>query len=553
MNKAISYLHFGFLFLLLNLSAVEAQESQKRLVRLESRIYGWYAIADPSFDKTIGRRELFKIRGSDQFLKGLAGRLVLLDGVFSDGSLHLPALAPPPVSMPEDTVRQSFILTLKGDDQSLLSESGFEFVDRELQLSSLKSGRWKLDLLTAPTDTPNILALLHILDSEPLTWSKAIEPSSADLDSPALVDLTLTQDLLDSLTNIGLARANLRVSYQGLNLALTNLAIKLPDGSISVAQPWSLQGTVDLNFGGDTSLAESSFVVSAQPLIEDDHVKLKPDWENIQIEGQLPFAFVLGSNTLGRYVRYLPAKVTLFDLGIATDRLRADRLLNPEAQPEWYLGSPAPGSVRIALGEHEVGLPHRDQVKPGLFRLVLGQKVVDRMMKRQVRQMLSPTEPYRPDPPVEVGKALFVPILVKEIYIRNLEAGYRQSVLRFDDLIIDVGWEAGPFSGVDPLLKTSGYVRPKLVNDGQERYWSWDVVLQELEVTSEKIPGDQEKLAQEFKPKIEEALGARLAQKNRFSNRILLSKFLSGTQGELEVTSLRALDKSLTLEGRVNL
>ena len=139
---------------------------------------------------------------------------------------------------------------------------------------------------------------------------------------------------------------------------------------------------------------------------------------------------------------------------------------------------------------------------------------------------------------------------MKSVFVKNLEAGYERGALRFDNLVIHVGWQAGPLSGVEPLLRTSGYLLPRLAQNGPEKYWSWELKLEKLEVLSDKIPGDKLTLAREFRPQIEAALGPQLAEKERFSNIIPLSRFSPIPSGSLEITSLKALDAGLTLEGR---
>ncbi len=537
------------LLLLLTLS-VSAQQTQRRIVRLESRIYGWYAIADPSFDKTIGRRELYKVSGQDKFLKGLAGRLVLIEGVFSEGSLHLPALAAPPISLPEDAVRRVFLSSLSSAGPPYKSESDFTLQDPDSLLALYRPGRWKLDLIVEGSSPE--LQVVRVVSAEEVETRPSTLVGQGSLDAPAQLDVTLTQDFLDLVTALGLKQADVSATYQGLTLRLTDLYIKLPQQVSSESAAWSLQGSVGLSFGRGSSLAETSFVVDAEPLIEDNVLKLKPDWQNIRVEGQLPFSFALGTKQLGSYARYLPEKITLLDLVYVTAQLRNQRLLSQEGNPVWFLGRPSPQTVRIALGDPTQELPAHETLQPGAFRLILGQQLVDRLIKKEIDRMLSPEKPYLPEPPIEVGKALFIPILVKKIYIRDLQAGYRQSVFRFDNLTIDVGWEAGPLSGTEPLLTTSGYVRPKLSGEQGKRFWDWDLVLENLIVRSDKIPGNKNQLATEFKPQIEQTLGRKLAAEKRFSNRIPLSRFLGQTDAVLEITRLRALDATLTLEGRVN-
>lgn len=527
---------YFLLFLICMMTSAEAQESARRIVRLESRIYGWYAVAEPAFDKTIGRRELFKVSGNDQFLKGLAGRLVLIEGVFSEGSLHLPALAPPPVSLPSDSVRR-IVYWQHGEDQT---EAGYRLLDPDRKLVALEPGSWKLDLLSTPAKGSG-LKVIELLGSE--LREVALGPKQfAKEDQSAFVDLIVTQDLLNTISRIGLSQADLRANYQGVGLSLDNLNLRLPGEPES---PWSLQGTVDVDFGGKTILAESSFVVDARPLIEDDILKLQPDWSSIRVEGQLPFSFILGTQQLGSYAKYLPSSIPVLPLQSVTKWFRGQGLLPQEADPHWYLGSQTPSTVRVALANTPAPLPAKKKPAPGNFRLTLGRQVVDRLMKRQVAKMLSPDTPYKPNPPIEVGKALFVPILVKEIYVRNIIAGYRDGLFRFEDLTIDVGWEAGPFKGLEPLLTTTGYVRPQLQGD----IFTWQVVLEKLVVRSDKVPGNKDKLAAEFRPQIEEALGPKLAREQQLSNRLPLRNFLAGIPGELILLELQTLDHSLTLEG----
>ena len=522
-----------------------AQESQRRLVKLESRVYGWYAIAEPDFDKTIGRRELFKVSGQDQFLKGLAGRLVVIEGSFSEGSLRLPALAPPPVSVSENSQRRSFIFT----SISSPTEGGYMLLDPKGLLDERSNNRWKVDLVVEPSSEDEQFTVLEVLSKEQLTWEKAPE-QTLDASLSPLLDLTLTQDMLDGLTRLGLSQANLRASYQGLSMGLADLRVLLPDNTLSSEQPWSLQGSIDLSYRESKSLAETAFVVSARPLIEGNVLKLAPDWQNIQVEGQLPFAFVLGGGQLGSYARYLPEKLSLIKLDLITDKMKTEEMLDPGVQANWFLSHPAPGTARLSLSTSQSSLPQTSPVAPGLFRLSLGRSVADRLIKQQASELLDPDSPYRPEPPIEVGKALFIPILVKSIFVKNLEAGYERGALRFDNLVIHVGWQAGPLSGVEPLLRASGFVIPRLAQNGPEKYWSWELKLEDLEVLSDKIPGDKKTLAQEFKPQIEAALGPQLAEKERFSNIVPLSRFSPVPSGSLEITSLKALDSDLTLEGR---
>jgi hypothetical protein len=525
-----------------------AQDSERRLVRLESRIYGWYAVVEPSFDLTTGRRQLFKVSGKDQFLKGLAGRLVVLEGVYSEGTVHLPALAPPPISVNGDSQRRVFVVSGVEQAGEFSTEDGYRISDPE-RLLAPDAIRQKVDLVVEPTEGSNSFRATHLISGQELVWEK---PLSETFNSSLLLDLTVTQELLDVLTRVGLNVADLRTNYQGLQLELSQLRIQLPDGSESVAQSWELQGSVHLSFQGATSLAESSFVVGARPVVEGDVFKLKPDWERIQMEGQLPFSFVLSGSQLGTYARYLPDTIPLLDLTLLTGALRDQELLPTDGEAHWYLPTPAPGTARLTLAAEEPKDSAQSPLSPGRFRMVLGQRIVDRLLKRQVASMLDPEAPYRPEPPIEVGKALFIPIVVEKVFVRNVEAGYREGAFRFADLVIDVGWRAGPITGLEPLLSASGYVVPRLASgpDG-ETYWSWDLRLDELVVRSQKIPGSKEELAQEFIPQIEDRLGPKLAAEERFPNKIFLSQFLPVASGSLEITTVEPLPDSLKLEGRV--
>lgn len=537
------------IIVLLLTTSLLAQESQRRLVRLESRIYGWYAVVEPSFDLTVGRRELFKVSGKDQFLKGLAGRLVVLEGVYQEGTVHLPALAPPPISVPAGAQRRVFVVQGPPVEGVYTTEGGYRIRDPQ-RLLNPGSGRQRADLIVYPGPNENSFEATHLVSGKELVWEKP--PTARSADQSLFCDLTLTQDILDNVTRLGLSQADLRTSYQGLQLELSQLRIQLPDRSESIAQSWELQGSIHLSFRGTTSLAESSFVVGARPVIENDTLKLKPDWERIQLEGQLPFSFVLSGGQLGEYAAYLPQTVPLFDMSLITGVLRDDGLLPAEQEAHWYLLTPAPGTARFSLASREPVEQPEAGLEPGRFRLFLGQQMVDRLIKHQVSEMLDPESPYRPSPPIEVGKALFIPIVVEEVFVRNLDAGYSQGAFRFRDLVIDVGWRAGPVTGLEPLLKTSGMVIPRLAQaPNGENYWSWDLKIEQLEVRSNKIPGKKEDLAREFKSQIETSLGPELAAEKRYPTRIALSDFLAGGTGALEITLIEALADGLKLEGRL--
>mgnify|MGYP000274113186 CR=1 FL=1 len=547
-NKMTRSLALTALILLLLPTSLSAQESQRRLVRLESRIYGWYAVVEPSFDLTVGRRELFKVSGKDQFLKGLAGRLVVLEGVYQEGTVHLPALAPPPISVPVGSQRRVFVIQGPPVEGVYSTEGGYRVRDPQ-QLLDPGSDRQRADLIVAPGPDENSFEATYLVSGKELAWER---PPTRNADEALFCDLTLTQDILDNMTRLGLAQADLQTSYQGLRLELSQLRIQLPDRSESVAQSWELQGSIHLSFRGTTRLAESSFVVGARPVIENDTLKLKPDWQRIQLEGQLPFSFVLSGGQLGEYAAYLPQTVPLFDMSLITGVLRDDGLLPAEEEAHWYLLTPAPGTARFSLASSEPVDQPEGGLEPGRFRLFLGQQMVDRLIKHQVSEMLDPDSPYRPDPPIEVGKALFIPIVVEEVFVRNLDAGYSQGAFRFSDLVIDVGWRAGPVTGLEPLLKTSGMVVPRLAQTSNgQNYWSWVLTIDQLEVRSDKIPGKKEDLAREFKPQIEKTLGPELAAEKRYPTRLALSEFLAGGTGALEITLIEALADGLKLEGRL--
>lgn len=529
-----------FLGLVLNGWAQEG-DATRRLVRLESRVYGWYAVADPSFDHTIGRRELFKISGQDKFLEGLAGRLVVIEGIFSEGSLSLPALAPPPVSVGEKSQRWIFVLPA---GSTKLTENGYSINDPEGKLNSLRSVRRRSDLVVEPMkDSFRVVRVLSEQELDPrIAETEAI--------TTAELDLTLTQDLLDTIVQFGLTQAPLSVSFQSVTLALRNLRLILP---LQVGQndaPWSMQGSLELALGTSTSLAESSFVVNAQPIIESNVLKIKPDWKNIQVEGQLPFSFVLGTGQLGDYTRYLPSSLPLIDLALITRQLQKRSLVGEEPL-SWYLGHPGPGSVRLALASGEQTLGPEPLLSPGRFRLTLGKRLIDRLLAAQVARLLDPHKPYRPTPPIKVGKALFVPIVVDQIFVREMRAGYGEGAFRFDDLTIDVGWKAGPISGQEPLLKASGYLTPTIEQSAQGTYLSWKIKFDEMVVRSSKLPGDKSTIANELIPQMEKALGPDLARKERFSPSIELSKFTPLTGGTLEIMALQPRANHLSLEGRL--
>ena len=205
------------LILILLTASLAAQESQRRLVRLESRIYGWYAVVEPSFDLTVGRRELFKVSGKDQFLKGLAGRLVVLEGVYQEGTVHLPALAPPPISVPVGSQRRVFVTQGSPVNGVYSTEAGYRILDPQGLLDS-RPDRQRADLIVAPGPDENSFEATHLVSGKELAWER---PPTRSADQALFCDLTLTQDILDNMTRLGLAQANLQTSYQGLQLELT--------------------------------------------------------------------------------------------------------------------------------------------------------------------------------------------------------------------------------------------------------------------------------------------------------------------------------------------
>jgi hypothetical protein len=174
-----------------------------------------------------------------------------------------------------------------------------------------------------------------------------------------------------------------------------------------------------------------------------------------------------------------------------------------------------------------------------------------------VESMLDPERPYLPDPPITVGKVLFVSIKVDQVFLRSLRSGYSQGVFRFQDLVVDVGWKAGPLNGLEPLLSASGFLRPRLTTPGPDgvRFWDWDTRIENLLIRSDKLPGNKQELAAELIPRLERELGSQLAQQKKVPARLPLS-VLTPTSGAaanaaIEVTELRPLDALLELEGRL--
>lgn len=538
------------MLLLAGTSLCQAEPTERRLLRIESRIYGWYAVAEPDFDRTIGRRELFRVGGGEQFLKGLDKRLVVLEGRFQKGVLTLPALSPPPVSMPADARRQSFVL----DAGSVTSEDGFVLRSGRAKLPALGLGRWKLDLVVSPGPQANSLLVEHVLAQEQLTWSAPLSHPDLSGEVPFL-ELELTQDLLDAVVKLGLQLADLEASWQGLTMKPTHLRLLLPDQSDSLAQSWSLQGSMALSYGSTGALAETSFICEARPLIEKNWLYLEPDWKQIRLEGQLPLPFQLGTDGLGRFQSLLPKRIPVANLNLVTKMLVKHQLLGEQEQVNWFLAPSAPGTVRLGLAPDVLKLEPARPLKAGRFRFLMSDALMDRVIRREARRLLSPEEPFRPVPPIEVGKALFVPILVDQIFVRALEPGYNQGAFRFTNLTVDVGWRAGPLQGVEPLVSATGFIIPKLErNLPGSPYFSWILKIEQLIVRSDKLPGDKQTVARELVPKAESQLGPKLAAKRKLSNRFPLAVLLGLPRldgATLEVLELEAQPSALMLEGRL--
>jgi hypothetical protein len=549
---------------------------QRRLLRIESRVYGWYGVAEPEFDKTIGRRELFKINAGEEFLKGLDGRLVILQGRFSEGQLDMGQLAPPPISVPESSRRQRF--TTDGAQSAagvLLTSDGYRlrFTDPALR----GPGSLSVDLVVAPLGGTE-LQVLGVLSAAPATaaapnvtatpavatpTATAVRPSATAIPSNerlaggALLELEMTQAFVDGMVDLGRDQAGLKAAFQGLSLEASQLRVLLPDGASSAADPWRLEGTVEFSYLGSGALAESSFVISARPSIANNVLTLEPNWEEIKIEGQLPFGFVLDANMLGQLKAYLPRQLPVLNLDWITSYLRGQGLLGAEEQVDWFLGGGGTGTVRLGLGPAGTTLGSVARpLAPGNFRLQLSAPVADRLVRRGVRTFLNPDQPFVPDPPITVGKVLFVAIKVEQVFLRSLQSGYSNGVFRFQDLVVDVAWRAGPLNGVEPLLSASGFIRPRLsppLPDGT-RYWDWDTEIEALTIRSDKMPGDKTELAAELIPRLERELGSDLAQKQKVPARLPLGSFLqtpTAANSYLEITDLKPLDALLELEGRL--
>lgn len=538
---------------------------QRRLLRIESRVYGWYGVAEPAFDKTIGRRELFKISGGDTFLKGLDGRLVVLQGQFSEGELKMGQLAPPPLSVPESARRQRFTLTPGTTPGTFQSSDGYLLRGSD---SALNAGG-TADLVVAP-GSGSELKVVAVLESAVASTSA---PSSLGIPSPttvppparqssslsggALLELEMTQAFVDGMVDVGRDRAGLKAGYQGITLQASQLRVILPDGASSPDAPWRLEGTVELGYAGAGSLAESSFVISARPSIVGNVLTLAPNWDEIKLEGQLPFGFTLDSRMLGQVKAYLPQELPVLNLDWISSYLRSQGLLGAEEQVQWFLGGAGAGTLRLGLGPAGAALSSSGRtLPPGGVRLQLSASMADRLVRRGVQTFLNPETPFVPNPPITVGKVLFVSIKVEQVFLRSLQSGYSDGVFRFQDLVVDVAWRAGPLSGTEPLLSTTGYILPRLSPpqaDGS-RYWDWTVKIESLAVRSEKIPGDKDALAAELIPRLERELGPELAQKQKVPARLPLSALVqtpAAANGYLEVTEVRPLDSLLEIEGRL--
>lgn len=522
---------------------------ERRLLRIESRAYGWYGVAEPAFDRTIGRRQLYKINAASNFLKGLDGRLVVLQGRFSEGTLNLGQLAPPPVTVPEGARRQRFELPAG----ALTTSDGYRLASPDARLQPSSEPRL-LDLVVVDSSDGSlqVVDLLSLTQPSPSPNAEPvpIAPSSS-LPGGALLELELTQGFLDQAVDLGKDQAGLKISYQLLSFEASQLRVLLPQAEDG---PWRLEGTVEMGMAGQGALAETSFVISARPVIENNLLYLEPNWDEIALEGQLPFAFVLTPTIISQARAYLPKRLPALNLDWVSSYLRSQGLLTAEEQPTWYLGRSTPGSLRLGLGGQGSGATR--QLAPDSFRLHLSSTVADRLVRRGVANFLDPTTPFVPDPPIQVGKALFVSIKVEKVFLRSLQSGYSDGVFRFKDLVVDVGWRAGPLSGTEPLLSTSGFVRPRLTPPGPDglRRWDWEVKIESLTIRSDKLPGDKQELARELIPRLETELGSTLARKQNIPARLPLSALVQtpATQSVAIVLSeLRTQPTSLEIEGRL--
>jgi hypothetical protein len=318
-----------------------------------------------------------------------------------------------------------------------------------------------------------------------------------------------------------------------------------------------LEGTLEFGYVGTGSLAESSFVISAKPMIANNVLVVLPNWEEMKIEGQLPFGFVLDANMLGQLKAYLPAQLPVMNLDWLSSYLRSQGLLAAEERPEWFLGGGGTGTLRLGLGPAGSQFAQTSRtLAPGNFRLQLSAPMADRLVRRGVQTFLNPDKPFVPTPPIPVGQVLFISIKVEQVFLRSLQSGYSNGVFRFKDLVVDVAWKAGPLSGVEPLLSATGFISPRLSApqaDGS-RYWDWDTKIESLTIRSEKMPGDKEQLASELIPRLEKELGSELAQKQKLPARLPLATLIAAPTAAnafIEVTDLRALDALLELEGRL--
>lgn len=529
---------------------------ERRLLRIESRVYGWYGVVEPEFDRTVGRRQLFKINAGEQFLKGLDGRLVILQGRFSEGQLDMGQLAPPPISVPEGSRRQRFVIDGAQSQTGVLTTvDGYRL--RSSDPGLLAAGQ--ADLVVKPL-AGNELEVVGVLASGEAEVSQVAAPplaANAPLSGGALLEVEVTQDLVDAAVDLGRDQADLKASFQMFTLEASQLRVILPDGPSNLDTPWRLEGTVEFSMAGTGSLAESSFVISARPAVEQNVLILYPNWEEIKLEGQLPFAFALDASQLKELAAYLPQRVPVLNLDWGTQYLRGQGLLEAEEQVNWFLAPSGPGTLRLGLGpEGATAGQAARALPPGSFRVQLSAPMADRLVRRGVRMYLNPERPFVPDPPITVGQVLFLSIKVEQVFLRSLQSGYSNGVFRFQDLVVDVAWRAGPLSGVEPLLSTSGFLRPRLTPPDAQgiRYWDWDTEIESLTVRSDKIPGDKEELAAELIPRLEKELGSEMAQKQRIPTRMPLSSVVpsaAAADSYIEVTELRALDALLEMEGRL--
>jgi hypothetical protein len=521
-------------------------------------VYGWYGVAEPAFDKTIGRRELFKVNAGEQFLKGLDGRLVILQGSFSKGQLDMGELAPPPLSVPEGSRRQRFTIA-KSAGGVLETTDGYRLRTDD---PTLLTGASNLtaDLVVTPVAGHDLQVVGVLSLGQALALDLPVEtpiPANVALSGGALLELEMTQAFVDGMVDLGRAQAGLKAGFQGLALELSQLRIILPDGMSTPETPWRLEGTVEFSYSSMGSLAESSFVISARPAIVDNVLYLAPNWDEIKLEGQLPFGFALDATMLGQLKGFLPQQIPVLDLAWISSYLRGQGLLSADEQADWFLGGGNSGTVRLGLGPAGARVsPLSRSLAPGNFRLQLSAPMADRLVRHGVQTFLNPDQPYVPDPPIPVGKVLFISIKVEQVFLRSLQSGYSNGVFRFKDLVVDVAWRAGPLGGVEPLLSATGFIRPRLSPPGPDgiRYWDWDTKIESLTIRSDKMPGDKAELAAELIPQLEKKLGSELAQKQKVPARLPLAALVqtpTTADAFIEVTELRPLDALLELEGRL--